>query len=65
MNDRERALASSSQASGVWKAVPAAQRRDILLKAATLLEERKELLAETYRSETAVSGVVREVDLQC
>lgn len=45
--------------------MPAAQRRDILLKAATLLEERKELLAETYRSETAVSGVVREVDLQC
>lgn len=47
--DVEAAVAAAEAAFPAWKAIPAVERRDILLKFASLLDQHKQVLAELTR----------------
>ncbi|WRT70060.1 uncharacterized protein IL334_007054 [Kwoniella shivajii] len=57
-----KAIAGAKEAFSSWSKIPAFKRRDILWKAAELLQERKKELEESYRHDTHVSEMITEFD---
>ncbi|ORY35310.1 aldehyde dehydrogenase [Naematelia encephala] len=61
-NTVNEAIDGAKAAFSSWSRLPAVKRRDILWKAAELLQERQEELAEAYRHDTHVAGMITGFD---
>lgn len=61
----ELALSSSRSAFFEWSTSPARHRRQVLIRAADLLEQRREAFHDAYRRDTTVTQAILDHDINC